>query len=159
MFIPLLTFLPDPSHPVSAVYLFALLVFIIAVFRFAAMAFSGINSLHSGGFFGYGQLEPPHPFTTDGCSGGMTILWNKFFGCDPPWNDLCEQHDKHYWRGGTRAQRRKADAELRDGVAARGYHVWAWLIWAGVRVGGVPWLPTSWRWAYGWDFPHDYSRG
>jgi hypothetical protein len=32
------------------------------------------------------------------------------------------------------------------------------LFYAGVRLGGAPWLPTPWRWGYGWeDWPHDYE--
>ncbi len=29
---------------------------------------------------------------------------------------------------------------------------------AGVRVGGTPWLPTRFRWAYGWPFLRGYEE-
>jgi hypothetical protein len=32
------------------------------------------------------------------------------------------------------------------------------LFYAAVRVGGTPWLPTPWRWGYGWDeWPRGYE--
>lgn len=30
------------------------------------------------------------------------------------------------------------------------------VFYSGVRMGGTPWLPTPWRWGYGWD---DWPRG
>jgi hypothetical protein len=98
------------------------------------------------------------PFTTDGCSGGMTATWRLFFRLDPPWNDLCVDHDRTYWAGGSRAYRAAADRDLRNSVARRGYPVWAWLMWAAVRIGGHPLLPTSWRWGYGWKYPRGYTQ-
>lgn len=51
------------------------------------------------------------PFTSDGCSGGMSDGWHymahlfpdfkQHFGDQPPWQDCCVQHDKLYWRGET----------------------------------------------------------
>ena len=29
---------------------------------------------------------------------------------------------------------------------------------AGVRVGGSPWLPTQFRWAYGWPYLRGYKE-
>ena len=29
---------------------------------------------------------------------------------------------------------------------------------AGVRVGGSPYFPTSYRWGYGWPYPHRYGE-
>jgi hypothetical protein len=101
---------------------------------------------------------PDFPFTTDGCSGGMTAMWRLVGRCDPPWNDLCVEHDRAYWAGGTAEMRRQADRVLRDGVAHNGHPVWAWLMWAAVRPGGHPLLPTSWRWGYGYRYPRGYDR-
>jgi len=28
---------------------------------------------------------------------------------------------------------------------------------AGVRIGGTPYLPTKFRWAYGWPYPRGYT--
>lgn len=96
---------------------------------------------------------PPKPFTTDGCSGGMSWLWLTFTGELPPWEHMCVLHDQAYWRGGTRHARYRADVLLRDRLIVAGHRNWAWLIYWSVRVGGHPWLPTSWRWGYGWPYP------
>jgi hypothetical protein len=102
--------------------------------------------------------HPTYPFTTDGCSGGMTHVWRVVFRCDPPWNDLCVEHDKSYWAGGTVEDRRRADRKLMAGVVERGYPIWAFLMWASVRLGGHPLLPLPWRWAYGFPYPHAYDK-
>jgi hypothetical protein len=98
-----------------------------------------------------------YPFTTDGCSGGMTTAWRLILRRDPPWNDLCVEHDKVYWRGGSAAERRAADRALREAIALRGYPVTAALMWAAVRIGGHPLLPLPWRWGYGWRWPRGYK--
>jgi hypothetical protein len=90
-------------------------------------------------------VNPPHHFTTDGCS-----LWP-----DDGWVGCCIEHDMTYWCGGTSADRAHADVTLRDCVSAEHGASMAWLMYAGVRVFGVPWGPFPWRWAYGWD----YCRG
>lgn len=85
---------------------------------------------------------PPRPFRSDGCT----------FWPDGRWRDCCVEHDRAYWRGGSAAARRAADRALHRCVTARG-HPWvaAWMYW-GVRLGGVPWLPTAWRWGFGWPW-------
>jgi hypothetical protein len=100
-------------------------------------------------------------FVTDGCSGYMTYLWNLVFHKDPPWNWCCVRHDWYYWSGGVTFQcpdewapgpgfgtRAQADAFLFDCIYKRGYRVWAWLCWLGVRAGGSQYLPFAWRWRY-----------
>jgi len=94
--------------------------------------------------------KPPIPFTTDGCSGGMSWIWRKLFGKPPPWDGDCVEHDKAYWQGGDAADRRAADLKLAADVSLRGYPITGALMYYGVRLGGVPWLPTSWRWGYGY---------
>lgn len=96
------------------------------------------------------EVEPDYPFTTDGCSGGMSRLWRRLFKTPPPWEGCCEAHDRLYWRGGTAQQRSMADYKLMACVARRGYPGWAFLMWLAVRVGGHPLLPFKWRWGYGW---------
>jgi len=32
------------------------------------------------------------------------------------------------------------------------------LMLAGVRVGGTPFLPTEFRWGYGWSYPRFYGE-
>jgi hypothetical protein len=75
------------------------------------------------------------PFTTDGCSGGMSSLWTftaarypDFADAHdgvPPWEDCCVTHDRAYHAGGadpepeaSYAARVKADEDLRRCVAA-----------------------------------------
>jgi len=97
---------------------------------------------------------PPREFTTDGCSGGMSWSWQTFVKPftknDIPWRGCCVTHDHCYWAGGTWTDRRNADLALRDCVADKGYPIMAWAIYFGVRAGGSPFWPVSWRWGYGW---------
>ena len=93
------------------------------------------------------------PFSTDGC----TMFPNGVPKHDDLWLDCCVKHDHKYWMGGTRAERLKADVELRDCVAAVGDSESAELMLKGVRVGGTPYLPTGWRWGYGWRYFRGYK--
>jgi hypothetical protein len=90
---------------------------------------------------------PPHAFTTDGCS-----AWP-----DGHWQLCCVEHDVAYWCGGGIETRRAADIALRTCVTQRGSPMIADLMYLGVRLGGMPWLPFPWRWGYGWDWPHHYD--
>lgn len=103
------------------------------------------------------MTAPVYPFTTDGCSGGMTAAWRAVYRKDPPWNGLCVEHDKAYWVGGTVKARRAADRVLMAGVVMNGHPIWAFLMWASVRIGGHPLLPFSWRWGYGFPYPKNYE--
>lgn len=89
------------------------------------------------------------PFTTDGCSGGMTRGWRLVLKADPPWQDLCVEHDRAYWQGGTRQCRRKADLALMAGITLRGWPLLALAMYLAVRVGGHPVVPFVLRWGYG----------
>lgn len=73
------------------------------------------------------------PFTTDGCSGGMSDGWQymarvmpafkEHFGNKPPWESCCVTHDKAYWAGATTngfEKRREADDLLRQCVKQYG---------------------------------------
>lgn len=104
-----------------------------------------------------GLTSPDFEFTTDGCSGGMTMVWEFVSHDPPPWNHLCIEHDRKYWRGGSAADRRKADAELLAGVALNGHPIFAILMWLSVRPGGHPFLPLPWRWGYGWRYGRGYK--
>jgi len=99
------------------------------------------------------------PFTTDGCSGGMSLLWRKVIGHPPPWEDLCVEHDRAYHVGGHTSLRRRADRVLAQGIADCGHPVWAVLVYVGVRLGGAGLLPTPWRWGYGWRWPRHRAPG
>ena len=103
------------------------------------------------------EPQPNYRFTTDGCSGGLSIAWRIIFRGPPSFEHCCIYHDFSYWRGGTVDERSDADAELWRCVAQTDHAGWAWVMWLGVRPGGVPWLPTAWRWGYGWRFPRGYE--
>ena len=80
------------------------------------------------------------PFKSDGCS---MFPDGKYVSC-------CEMHDLTYHKGGTKIERLKADLKLAECVAGSTGKVWlAVLMFIGVRIGGVPWLPTPWRWGFG----------
>lgn len=91
---------------------------------------------------------PPHPFTTDGCS-----VWP-----DSSWRACCIEHDFSYWCGGSPAQRSEADRELRACVTERSNSLNAWLMFWGVRAGGIRLTPWPWRWGYGYDWPFRFDK-
>jgi hypothetical protein len=95
-----------------------------------------------------GERLPPHPFTTDACSGWF----------DASWKQCCVEHDVHYWCGGSAEDRRRVDRELRACVSATTGGVLPAMMHAGVRIGGAQWQPTPWRWGYGWDYCGTYDR-
>jgi len=97
-----------------------------------------------------GELKP---FATDGCSAfpNGTMRQNEI------WLDCCLAHDRAYWKGGTYAERESADQELKSCVANVGEPEIAALMLIGVRIGGAPYLPTKFRWGYGWPWPRFYG--
>lgn len=93
------------------------------------------------------------PFKSDGCSAfpDGTLEQNNL------WLNCCVEHDKAYWKGGTYQERENTDNVLKICVAKVGEPVIAQLMLAGVRVGGTPYLPTAFRWGYGWPYPRGYK--
>lgn len=91
--------------------------------------------------------DPPHPCRVDGCS----------MAPDFDFRHCCDLHDTRYWSGGSAAERKRADHEFRDCIIGTGHPVTARIYYYGVRVGGTPYLPTSWRWGFGWDYPRGYT--
>jgi len=84
----------------------------------------------------------PADFVSDGCS----------LFPDSNYADCCVEHDKAYYFGGTSKERRAADKKLYKCVAAKkGFHhkIIAPIMWLGVRIWGVSWLPTPFRWGFG----------
>ncbi len=65
----------------------------------------------------------------------------------------CDAHDVVYWQGGNTEDRLKADRSFRQCIADGGRTALASVYYRGVRFGGVGWLPTPWRWGFGWNFP------
>ncbi|MDH5408943.1 MAG: FAD-binding oxidoreductase [Gammaproteobacteria bacterium] len=92
-------------------------------------------------------------FSTDGCSSFPegTIKHQSL------WADCCLRHDLAYWKGGTYEERKTADDELAACVTKVGEPEIAKLMLAGVRVGGSPYFPTTFRWGYGWSYPRTYQ--
>ncbi len=93
------------------------------------------------------------PFTSDGCSAfpDGTLRQKQL------WLACCTAHDLAYWKGGTYNERLNADKKLKGCVNQVGEPEIALLMLAGVRVGGTPYLPTSFRWGYGWSYPRFYT--
>jgi hypothetical protein len=99
------------------------------------------------------QAETIAPFTTDGCS----IFPDGTYEQKELWLSCCTAHDYAYWQGGTYDERLIADEQLQQCVTKVGEPQIANLMLAGVRVGGSPYLPTSFRWGYGWSYPRFYK--
>ena len=84
----------------------------------------------------------PEGFKSDGC----TMFPNNDY------LDCCVQHDLAYFKGGSWKERWRADGRLKQCVAAKNgwwHKPVATIMWAGVRIGGVPFLPTPFRWGFG----------
>ena len=96
------------------------------------------------------ELEP---FTSDGCS----AFPNGTIQQQTLWLNCCIKHDLAYWKGGTYEERLTADLALEQCVAKIGEPNVGKLMLAGVRVGGSPYWPTSYRWGYGWSYPRGYK--
>ena len=99
------------------------------------------------------QADELAPFTSDGCS----VFPDGTAQQQSLWARCCIAHDLAYWKGGTQAEREAADHELQRCVSAVGEPGVADLMLAGVRVGGSPHWPTSFRWGYGWPWGRGYT--
>ena len=99
------------------------------------------------------NAENIKPFTSDGCS----VFPDGTFEYKELWLSCCTAHDYAYWQGGTYEERLVADEQLSQCVAKVGEPQIAKLMLAGVRVGGSPYFPTSFRWGYGWSYPRWYK--
>jgi hypothetical protein len=93
-------------------------------------------------------------FTSDGCSAFPDGTYEE----KELWHSCCVVHDLAYWVGGSADEREAADQALKTCVEAVGKPAIAGLMLAGVRVGGTPWLPTQFRWAYGWPYLRGYRQ-
>ncbi len=93
------------------------------------------------------------PFTTDGCS----MFPDGTYQQQSLWMECCIRHDLAYWKGGTKQERLAADQTLEQCVTQVGEPEIAKLMLAGVRIGGSPFFPTSYRWGYGWSYQRGYA--
>jgi hypothetical protein len=88
------------------------------------------------------RMGPSADFAGDGC----TLF------PDGNYRECCYRHDVDYFRGGTEAERRESDKRLYRCVRSKkGWQneVAAPLMLFGVRVFGVSFLPTPFRWGFG----------
>jgi len=93
------------------------------------------------------------PFTTDGCSRFPDGTRSQ----PELWLQCCSEHDVAYWQGGTEDQRVEADRVFKQCVVDIGETMIASVMFVGVRIGGTPYLPTSFRWGYGWPYMRSYG--
>lgn len=97
-----------------------------------------------------GELQPFH---SDGCS----VFPDGTLAQPRLWCGCCVAHDLAYWQGGTEQARREADARLNQCVKdSAGSEALGRLMEIGVRAGGQPQLPSSFRWGYGWPWRKGY---
>ena len=99
------------------------------------------------------QADTLKAFTSDGCS----VFPDGTMDQKSLWLACCQHHDFDYWQGGTYQQRLASDKRLKECVIQVGEPTIAALMLAGVRIGGTPYLPTSFRWGYGWSYPRLYG--
>lgn len=90
---------------------------------------------------------PPHECRVNGCSLAPDFNFPR----------CCDTHDARYWAGGTADERKQADRRFRECIATTGHRALSNLYYFGVRIGGTPYLPTPWRWGFGWNYPHGYE--
>jgi len=93
-------------------------------------------------------------FSSDGCS----LFPDSSLISESDWCSCCFEHDLSYWRGGTAAEREKADSVLRDCVAGKtGNDALGMMMYEGVRLGGSPHFYSWYRWGYGWGYERKYQ--
>ena len=95
-------------------------------------------------------ISVPADFKSDGCS--------LFPDCN--YGDCCVEHDKDYYFGGSSKERWRSDKRLYKCVKSKkGWqnNFIAPVMWLGVRVLGVSFLPTSFRWGFGVSKPKKKS--
>ncbi len=112
---------------------FIFILLLLCLFSLSALAQSSSDSA---------TKTVPADFKSDGCS----------LFPDGDYRNCCVAHDKAYYVGGSWRERRRADNKLYKCVAdIKGFQhkIIAPMMWIGVRVGGVPFLPTPFRWGFG----------
>jgi hypothetical protein len=116
----------------------------LKVFLFLALNLLVSNAIQAG------EIKP---FKSDGCSS----FPNGTFEQNELWLKCCTAHDYDCWKGGTYSERLESNKALETCVAQVGEPEVALLMLAGVRVGGTPFFPTTFRWGYGWGYPRFYG--
>mgnify|MGYP001590911842 CR=1 FL=1 len=93
---------------------------------------------------------PPKLFMTDGCT-----LFLERFG-SKNWSPACLNHDIAYWAGGTKEDRLQADNKFKQEINSLIPGLGSVMAFA-VGLAGSPYLPTWWRFGYGWPYGHGYK--
>lgn len=93
------------------------------------------------------------PFYSDGCSKWPEGTKDKPYA----WLGCCFEHDKAYWMGGTKSERKMADTKLKQCVSKNFSNWMGVVMYLGVRVGGRPGFDTDYRWGYGWKENRGYA--
>lgn len=83
--------------------------------------------------------EAPPEFIGDGCT----------FFPDGDYADCCLAHDRDYYRGGTKAERKASDKRLSRCIRGKGHKYISKLMYFGVRLGGGSWLRAPFSWGFG----------
>ena len=91
--------------------------------------------------------KPPKAFASDGCTLALDLNFRK----------CCEDHDLAYWCGGTKAQRKEADQVLKTCIKDKNHPKLAHVYYRTVRMLGLPYFPTYWRWGFGWPGQYNYD--
>ncbi|MEJ7847747.1 MAG: hypothetical protein WKF92_06645 [Pyrinomonadaceae bacterium] len=97
--------------------------------------------------FSQNSVTTPEQTDTPAFTGGGCSL---FPDCN--YRQCCVEHDKDYYGGGTSKERFKSDNRLYTCVKnTKGWQnkFIAPVMWMGVRVFGVSFLPTPFRWGFG----------
>ncbi len=102
-----------------------------------------------------GEFDPEK---SDGCT-VISIPYNWLTGKPLLFRECCIEHDRAYWYGGTRSERKAADAALRDCVAGHDHKILAWIMWIGVRIFGSPRSLLPFRWARKVTIVEGLARG
>lgn len=89
----------------------------------------------------------------------MSYLWKRITGREEPWQRDCIYHDKAYWKGGTKEDKKNADLCLGLAVFEMGYPWWAFLMYLIITVFGSGYLPFPWRWGFGENYFHNLKYG
>ena len=93
-------------------------------------------------------------FTSDKCS-----MYPEGTDDEPNlWCDCCYHHAIAYWRGVTWSERRIADIKLKTCIQEKAGFWRGMKVYIGVRLGGFPFWPTSFRWGYGWPEYRGYRK-
>jgi len=89
------------------------------------------------------EILPVKEFKSDGCS-----MW-----FDNEWIECCVKHDLDYWKGGEKEERKKVDLIFKECLQKKESYILSQSMYLAVRILGQSWIPTPFRWGFGWEYP------